>query len=167
MEEGISKEWFVGFIEGEGNFNVALSKNFKSKSWKSPFEYYPILQFRIFLREDDFEVLLEIKKMLGVGRIHKKNMEYNRRQGIKARDQYVLNITNAKELLKLKKFLSECKFHTKKARDKEIFFEILDMKSNKEHLTIEGNKKIIELARSMNGGNRDNFKVKKAQDTQI
>lgn len=160
MEENLpSEEWFVGFVEGEGNFNVSLSNTKNNPRY--PFDFYPLLQFRIFLREDDLEVLQKIKKMLGMGRIYKKNLEHNRRMGFKARDQYVFYIMNSKDLLKLKEILASYKFHTKKARDREIFFKILDMKINKRHLTLEGNEEIIHLARSMNSGARDNFKVKK------
>lgn len=71
MEGKISKEWLIGFIEGEGNFHVALA-NYKNREFY-PFDYYPILQFRIFLREDDLEALEKIQEFLGFGKIYKKN----------------------------------------------------------------------------------------------
>jgi len=38
----MNKDWFVGFIEGEGNFHVNLAKNFKTSTWKYSFEFYPL-----------------------------------------------------------------------------------------------------------------------------
>ena len=61
----MNNDWLVGFIEGEGNFHINLAKHFKTSTWKYPFEFYPILQFRIFLREDDKEVLEQIKTFFG------------------------------------------------------------------------------------------------------
>jgi len=155
----MSKEWIVGFIEGEGNFNVSLSKNFKTKTWTCPFEYYPILQFRIFLREDDLKVLQKIKKTLEMGKIYKKSMEYNRNKGINARDQYVYYITSSKDLNKFKEILQKHEFHSKKKKDAENFFKILDLKMAKKHNTLEGNQEILSLATDMNSQNRKNFQL--------
>lgn len=157
-EEILSKEWLIGFIEGEGNFHVALSNKKNNPSY--PFDVYPVLQFRIFLREDDLGVLNKIREFLGIGRIYKKKTEYNRRMGFRARDQYVYCITHSKELLKLKEILTPTAFHTKKAKDREIFFNVLDLKVNKKHLTAEGNEQIITMAKMMNSGMRENFKIK-------
>jgi len=156
MEEKISKEWFVGFIEGEGNFHVALA-NYKNKDFY-PFDYYPILQFRIFLREDDLDVLEKIQDFLGFGKIYKKKMDYNRKLGFKSKDQYALYVTNSKDLLTLKNLLSDAVFFTKKKKDIEIFFKIFDLKASKQHLTEEGHKAILTLANKINSGMRDNFK---------
>jgi len=156
----MNKDWLVGFIEGEGNFHVSLVKNFKTQTWKCPFEFYPILQFRIFLREDDKEVLEQIEIFLGFGKIYKKNLEYNRKKGIQSRDQFVFHINSSKYLLKLKEILLSTSFYSKKKKDMEIFFKILDLKISKKHLTSEGYEEILTLASSMNSGNREKFRVK-------
>ncbi len=158
MKEEISGEWFVGFIEGEGNFHVSLIKNYKSSSWKFPFEYYPILQFRIFLREDDLDVLNKIKDFLKIGKIYKKKLDYNRKLGFKARDQYYYVLSSLKDLLKLKKVLDKHPFHTKKRKDKDIFFRVLKLKLHKKHLVKEGYEEIINLTKNLNSGDRENFK---------
>ena len=156
----ISKDWLIGFIEGEGNFNVSLARGFKTKNWTYPFEYYPILQFRIFLREDDLAVLEKIKNTFKIGKIYKKNYEYSRRKGINSRDQYAYYITSIKELLLLKDLLFSCEFHTKKKKDMECFFRILELKISKKHLTEEGYNEILNLARNLNSKNREKFRVK-------
>ena len=123
MEE-LSKEWLIGFIEGEGNFNVALSKNYKKQNPSYPFEYYPILQFRIFLHKDDAPVLQKIKNFLSVGKIYQKDYTYARKKGTNTQDQTCYYITSSKELNFLNNFLKEGRFHTKKKADKNAFFEI-------------------------------------------
>jgi|SRR3989344_425162 len=159
MDGQISKEWLVGFIEGEGNFHVALI-NLKKNRPNYHFDYYPVLQFRIFLREDDINVLEDIKTFLGFGSIYKKNMDSNRRRGFKARDQCAYYVSHSKDLIKLKEILLSCKFFTKKAKDKDIFFKILDLKLNKKHLVPEGYAEIVALAKSMNSQAREDHKIK-------
>lgn len=156
----ISKEWLVGFIEGEGNFNVSLVKNFKSPTWNYPYSLYPVLQFRIFLREDDIGALNKIRDFLGVGRIYKKKMSYARDKGWNAQDQYAYYVTSVKDLLKVREVLLSSEFHTKKKKDFELFFKILDLKISKKHLTSEGFQEIMTLASSMNSQNRENFHKK-------
>ena len=92
----VSKDWLVGFIEGEGNFHVSLAKSYRSKNYL--FEYYPMLQFRIFLRSDDLEVLEKIKKTLEIGKIYNKNYSYSRIKGVNAQDQCCFYITSSTEL---------------------------------------------------------------------
>ena len=143
MENKITKDWFVGFIEGEGNFHVGLRNTKNVPGY--PFEKYPFLQFRIFLREDDLEVLKKIKEFLGFGKIYKKNLQYNRDLGFKSRDQYNFVIGNVKDLLELKKLLFGIEFFTKKKKDIELFFKILDMKIAKKHLEEKGYKDVLVL----------------------
>jgi len=153
----MTKDWFIGFIEGEGNFHIGL-RNTKNDSGY-PFDYYPFLQFRIFLREDDLEVLEKIKDFLGFGNIYKKDMSSNRKLGFKARDQCNYVVGDIKNLLKLKEFLSEAKFFTKKKKDAEIFFKILDMKIAKKHLIKEEYEEMLRLINQINSGSRENFRV--------
>jgi len=157
-ETPITIEWLIGFIEGEGNFHVSLIKNMKTSKWKYKFEQYPILQFRIFLREDDIDVLEKIKNFLKIGKIYKKNLQYSRDLGFEARDQYSFVISSINDLLKFRELLFKSKFHTKKENDKNIFFKILDIKSTKKHLPREGYEEIITLIKNLNGGKRENFK---------
>ena len=160
----ISKDWLIGFIEGEGNFHISLSKSFKTKTWSYPFEFYPILQFRIFLREDDKKTLEKIKDFVGVGKIYKKSCEYSRRKGVNSRDQYVYYISSVKDLVILKNLLFSSNFHTKKEKDMQIFFRVLQLKLTKKHLTLEGYKEIMSLVSNLNSQNREHFRVKPVTD---
>jgi hypothetical protein len=112
----ITKEWLVGFIEGEGNFNVSLSRSFYLKG-KYNFEYYPILQFRIFLREDDLNTLEKIKEFTKIGNIYKKSYKYSRDKGVNSQDQVNYVVSSIKELLLLKELL----LSTEKEGHEEFF----------------------------------------------
>jgi len=156
----MTKEWFVGFIEGEGNFHVGLA-NTKNNS-HYPFETYPFLQFRIFLREDDKLVLEEIQKIqrfLGYGKIYKKSLKYNRDLGFKSMDQYNFVVGKTADLLKLKNLFSDVIFFTKKEKDIKLFFNILDMRIAKKHLEKEGYEEMLILIKQLNSGKRENFRI--------
>lgn len=56
--------WLAGFVDGEGNFNC-------HKDQKGGFV------FRINLREDDKEILEEIKRRLGVGDLYYRDIKKN------------------------------------------------------------------------------------------
>lgn len=160
----ITKEWLVGFIEGEGNFHVSLSRHYKKIRPTYPFEFYPALQFRIFLREDDLHVLEKIKSFISIGRIYKKGYAYSRKRGLNSRDQVALYITSEAELLKLKEILQTCEFHSKKKGDMESFFKILDIKVQNKHLSPEGYSEILSLANAMNSKSRTTFQVKRVTE---
>lgn len=154
----ISKEWLVGFIEGEGNFHVQLSRVCSFIKTKG-LEYYPIPQFRIMLTEEDGPLLVKIKDFIGLGKIYKKNNQYVRDKGINTKDELYWVISSVSELMKFENFLSEIEFHSKKKKDKEIFFDIVRMKHKKEHLTKEGHDTIVDMANLMNSGNRALFRA--------
>jgi hypothetical protein len=154
----MSKEWLVGFIEGEGNFHVQLSKAC-SFVGKRGLEYYPIPQFRIMLTEEDGPLLIKIKNFIGLGEIYRKNNQYVRDKGINAKDELYWVISSVSELIKFENPLTEIEFHSKKRKDKEIFFDIVRMKHKKEHLTKRGHDAIVEMANLMNSGNRDLFRA--------
>lgn len=86
-------------------------------------------------------------------------MDYSRKLGFKARDQYYYVASSIKDLFKLKEILSDAVFFTKKKKDIEIFFKILVMKKDKKHLKKEGYEDILFLTNKINSGMRENFKV--------
>ena len=85
-------------------------------------------------------------------------MDYSRKLGFNSKDQYAFYVANNKDLLTLKNLFSDAVFFTKKKKDVEIFFKILDLKVSKQHLNKEGNEEILSLAKQLNSGTRDNFK---------
>jgi hypothetical protein len=56
-------EWFVGFVDADGNFNISL-RNFKDNKYNSV-----LLTFQIGLHIDDLELLKFIKGKLNCGHI--------------------------------------------------------------------------------------------------
>ena len=152
----MSKEWLVGFIEGEGNFHVQLSKGHSFLD-KKGLKYYPVPQFRIMLTEEDGPLLIKIKDFVGFGKIYRKNNQYIRDKGTNAKDELYWVVSSLSELMKLEDLLNGVVFHSKKRIDKETFFKIVQLKHLKEHLTKDGHDAIVELANSMNSGDRIKF----------
>ena len=82
----IPGDYIAGFIDGEGCFALKFRRDKKIRGGTTKEYFYWRAEFAIVLREDDQEILYEIKKMLSCGSINKtKNGEQVRYsvQGIK------------------------------------------------------------------------------------
>lgn len=152
--------WFVGFIEGEGCFSISISirkEKLKNHVWAG---IYPRFIFALALVEDDKEILFDIKKRLGLGRINfkdRKNFIGN------ARNQYVFVIDSLKECKKLISYISCIKWRTKKYKDFLLWKKGVSDFSKKVDLTKKQTERIIDgkllrklcvLRESMNNKNK-------------
>ena len=136
--------WFVtGFIDGEGCFTIEIYKNDKSKTG-----WYIKLIFIITLHAKDKTLLEQIQKFFGVGKIYTKNNN---------RIDYV--VSSIKELLIIIKHFENFSLITQKRADFELFNSALTLIQNKEHLTMDGLKKIVAIKASINKGLSDKFKT--------
>jgi len=111
------------------------------------------------LTEADGPLLIKIKDFVGFGKIYRKNNQYIRDKGIDSKDELYWVISSLSELIRFEEMLADVLFHSKKKRDKEIFFEIVHLKYLKKHLTKDGHDSIVNLANSMNSKNRNRFKT--------
>ena len=126
-----------GFVDAEGSFIVSVLKN---ASLKCGYTVKPV--FQISLHEKDKDLLYKIQDGLGgIGQVYDR--------GINACMYAVFNI---KELIKIVEYFDKYPLLTSKRADFELFKKVIEMISCKEHLTIEGIKKIIALKASLNNG---------------
>jgi len=99
--------WLVGFIDGEGNFQVFLDK------------YYLRVMFRIRLHKDDINVLNKIQEFLGKGRV------------VIDGNSCVFIISDTKDLINvLFPLLDEYKLYTTKWLDYNDFKKVVLFLSN-------------------------------------
>lgn len=101
---GNDVDWLAGFCEGEASFTIGKDG---------------CPTFKLGLREDDTQVLLDIQSMLGVGSITHNSAQTARSKGMNARDSTRLSVSGP-NCLKVVEVL-EGKLHTKKAKDFEIW----------------------------------------------
>lgn len=139
----MDNNWLVGFIEGEGCFQIRVCTNKRSRLGLY-FDPY----FQISLAEKDYDVLKEIMDYLGFGKLQKQFLKKYR--GYKHQDAYRFYVVGLTNCIKLKDIIYPIKWHTCKRKDFEKWCQFLDMSSKGLHLTIEGVKRISELRESMN-----------------
>jgi len=132
-----------GFIDAEGCFSIGISKH---KTCKTGYNVAAV--FAIHLHYKDLALLKEIQAFLGVGNIYinKNTVRYS--------------VNSHKEILNvIIPFFDRYPFLSKKGVDFKLFKEIVYMLNNKEHLTLEGLKKILSLRASLNLGLSEQLKL--------
>lgn len=158
-----SKGWVSGFVDAEGCFRVSIikNKNFKGNPWQ-PSLYLsetegakfitPLsvrLYFQIGLHLKDEYILQEIKSELGVGKIYKTQ----------SRPDFVeLQVTSLNDLALVIDYFDKNPLITQKRSDYLLFKEAYGLLLNKQHLTINGLKKLVEIKTLNNKGLTENLK---------
>lgn len=129
--------WFTtGFTDGEGCFSCSVVK---SHSYK--FGWGVQLNFQIKLHVRDLPLLLGIQRSLGgLGSISSNQ------------STCIFRVINFKELVELVKFFDKYPLLTKKSGDYLLFKQIVSIMQLKEHLTLEGLQKIINIKATLNFG---------------
>ena len=135
-------QWFLGFVEGEGCFNISFMRHKSNK-----FGYQPRAMFIIKLTQSEKEVIEKIRDFLGgIGNIYLESSESTRRIGLKnALDCVSIRVTKLEELERIIKLLKDETFVSKqKRRDFENWARCIQLLKDKKHLEKEG---FIEIAR--------------------
>ena len=129
--------WFTtGFTDGEGCFSCTV---LKSRSYKLGWEVQ--LTFQIKLHVRDLPLLLGIQRSLGgIGVISS------------SQSVFILRVRKLQELVELVKFFDKYPLITKKIGDYLLFKQIVSIMQLKEHLTLEGLQKIINIKATLNFG---------------
>ncbi|MBI2021095.1 LAGLIDADG family homing endonuclease [Candidatus Giovannonibacteria bacterium] len=146
--QGKYLNYFVaGFVDGESSFSVAMTRQKYSsllKGWR--WILNPV--FNVYQHENNKDILLLLKNVVfKTGRIHRKTSPYN---------VFTFTIENNKTLHeKIVPFFNKYQLATK-TEDFKKFSRIVDMMERKTHLDIEGFKRIVDIAFTMNaqGKNR-------------
>lgn len=137
--------YICGLIDGEGCFNVAISK-----SKKGPFVgFFVCPQFMIHLTEKDKGILDFIQTTLNSGFVRFSTSNYDRIvNNLRAKDSFKFRIAKINDCLKLAEFL-DGKLMIKQ-KDLVLWKKILEMIKEGKHLTREG---ILEISKIWDGMN--------------
>ncbi len=136
----ITKDWLVGFVDGEGCFFVGINKNPTMK-----LGYQVVPEFRIVQHKRDVKLLFSIRTFFGHGFVVTNKgrdsdiMEYRLRK-LEHLKNVLLPFFESNELLTSKKF----NFY--------IFRDIVNRMHAGNHLTLEGLDEIRRLKSRMNRG---------------
>ena len=140
----MNPKYITGFTDAEGCF---CSNIFKVKASKIRTAQ---LVFSISLKKADKAILDRIQCFFGVGKI-----KYGKNDDTFS--YYVSNIKDLREVI-IPHFL-KYPLITQKQADFELFKSVAELINNKEHLTIEGLQKIVNIRASQNLGLSDVLKT--------
>ena len=139
----IDANYIVGLSDGEGCFYVLLTERDKTKNPKA--HVMAKSHFYIKLRDDDLLVLEKVKEFFGFGSIY-----FQKEKRKNHSPCYRFEINSSEDKLKLIDFFNRHPLLSpKKQKDFQIFSEVSKMIINREHFTLDGEKKIRQLKASM------------------
>ena len=134
--------WFItGFSDGEGCFTCSV---LKSSSYKFGWEVQLCFQIKLHVR--DYPILLRIKHSLGgIGTVSSNQ------------SSCAFRVKKLSDLIELMIFFDKYPLITKKHADYILFKQIINLMVNKEHNTLEGIQKIVNIKASLNTGLAENL----------
>jgi hypothetical protein len=134
----ISPYWITGFADGEASFVIRIGKDKKKRlGWAVK----PI--FSIELHIDDLIILNKIRRFFGIGSIIIR----------KNRSTAIYSVQSVKNINKIIiPHFNKYVLVTQKQCDFKLFCMVIDLMNKKEHLSLEGLHKIVNIRASMNKG---------------
>lgn len=133
----LNDSWLCGFTDGGSArcFNVNITKRVESQTG-----YRVVLRF-ILDQKNGFDILNQIKTMLGYGRVSLRSQTNN---------VFRYQNDSFKSILIVKNYFDNYGLKTKKSQSYLNWLKVNDIISNKEHLTLIGLNKIIEIKKTIN-----------------
>ena len=136
--------WYiVGFVDGEGTFNVSFSQRSKLKT---NLEIKP--SFSVSQHKRNLEILQKIRDYFRVGNIRFSKRDQN----------FKYEVRSLKDLnQKIVPFFKNHHLKTTKAKDFEIFSDICHSMAISHHLNSDYLRQMIEKAYKMNSGGKRKY----------
>lgn len=132
---GLSADWIVGFVDGEGCFHVAINKN---EGMKFGYQIQP--EFTVVQHKRDVNLLYRLKTAFNCGVVR---VNHSDRFCWRVRD--LDNLAN-----KIIPFFEKHPLKSKKNIDFKKFRKVVLMMKQNQHLTVEGFNEIAKIASQMN-----------------
>ena len=136
QERLLLANWIVGFVDGEGCFSVSI---FKNRTSKNGFQVMP--EFVVTQGQKSLSSLEEIKNFFGCGSIFVNRRYDNHKENI-----YRFCVRSLKDLHKIIiPFFKQNQLRTFKRNNFALFCEVVEMMTQRQHLSLEGFEKIRQL----------------------
>ena len=137
--------WIIGFVDGEGCFSVSIFKN--RRAGKLGWQVFP--EFVVSQEKKSLESLQGIQKFFGCGRIYvnrltRKNENHNE-------ELYRYCIRSVKDLNeRIIPFFRANSLRTAKQNDFLKFVQIVELITQKKHLSLQGLRRVAKIIEKMN-----------------
>jgi len=149
----ISDDYLVGFVEGEGCFYVGIVRSRETIT-----HWQVVYFFKVSQNPSGVLVLEALKRRLNCGYIKQNSQSDSTYRSLAFVVRDLPSIAD-----KVIPFFRD-KFFTKKASDFDKFCQVIELVSNKQHLSKIGITKILEIAYSMNTSKRKFSKTRILRD---
>lgn len=141
QERPLATEWVVGFVDGEGCFSIPI---FRNKSCRSGWQVQP--EFAVVQGERSVSVLYALEKFFGCGLV-----SVNRRRDNHRQDMWRYSVRRLEDVqTRIIPFFEANPLRTAKACDFAGFAAVVAMMSTGDHLSMEGLRRIGEIAATTN-----------------
>lgn len=137
LAEGLTADWIVGFIDGEGCFHVGINKHDELR-----FKYQVLPELTVVQHERDINLLYKLKTVMQCGVVRRNHG-----------DRYCWRVRSLKNLIeKIVPFFERNTLKSKKAVDFQKFAKVVRMMQEGKHLEEDGFNEILKIASTMNRG---------------
>jgi len=131
----LNAQWIVGFVDGEGCFHIGINSN---KEMKLEVQVLP--EFTVVQHQVDEQVLYALKAYFGCGVVRKNHGT-----------RFCYRVRGHSNLVdKILPFFEKHKLKTRKRIDFAKFRKVVLLMKEKEHLNLDGLKKIRKIKTTMN-----------------
>jgi hypothetical protein len=137
--------WFwTGLIDAEGSFSIIIDRNqIRKLGWRVQ------SKFQIGLHKRDYNLLILLQEHFkGIGSIHVDSKQ----------NRVNFSVDSVKDLAILINHFDKYPLLTQKRADFILFKEVVKLIKNKQHLSLDGLKQIVNIKASMNLGLSDMLK---------
>ncbi len=140
----LTPEYIVGLVDGEGSFTIYVRNPSDTRPRKRRVTVEP--RFYLKLTEEDKPILEDLKKFFKCGNVY---FQGDKRANHK--DCYRYEVANQHDLatIIIPFFIKHQPHFPSKLRDFKIFFKMMQIIRQKEHLTDDGYKKLWKLKQTM------------------
>ena len=133
----LEAQWVVGFVDGEGCFYVGINAQPEMRAG-----YQVLPEFTVVQHKRDVQVLYALKKFFGCGVVRQNHG-----------DRMAYRVRGVEHLVeRIIPFFETHPLKTRKHLDFLKFRKVLMIMQRNEHLTLEGNERIRQIASEMNTG---------------
>jgi hypothetical protein len=134
----LSKDWVVGFVDGEGCFHVGINAH---KEMSIGYQVLP--EFTIVQHQRDVQLLYALKEFFGCGVVRRNHG-----------DRLSLRVRGLKHLQQIVvPFFVSNPLQSRKRADFDKFRSVVELMANDRHLALDGLAEIRRIAKQMNRGN--------------
>jgi hypothetical protein len=130
----LSPDWVVGFVDGEGCFHVSVNRH---PELTIGFQVLP--EFVVVQHQRDVQILHALKRFFRGGVVR-----------VNHGDRWCYRARKLETLQQVCAFFQRHPLKTKKQVDFVKFRKVVDLVGSKEHLSVDGLKRVIGLAKTMN-----------------